>query len=280
MSLLGECGFCMKQSLLLVKSIIATCEQQYKLKYIKYYAKLHMQYCAVLSQQNKHTEALDHAKYGVRYIHRGLQETVKIAEHYASKNSVQTTLDTRYSTSINKKQASDNSFMQDLTTSLNNHNSDSTTIIELVATKILPVLYELIKRFVDLHDEPNNENFNSEPKPKISNSAIKKPNLNLQHLTGVLHCSDFVAMMNIGNIMQLTPMSIQDVMSNYDKEVELTREAMTEKVALLAAAYFCISTEKRFLQTSKLGKAATVDRQSEFWHAKALEIACCFLPPD
>jgi FlaA1/EpsC-like NDP-sugar epimerase len=64
----------------------------------------------------------------------------------------------------------------------------------------------------------------------------------------------------------------------------------TEKTVLQAIEkgtkkYFCVSTEMRFiLQSREQYLTSPIKRQreleSEFWHAKALEIACTFLPSE
>jgi hypothetical protein len=53
------------------------------------------------------------------------------------------------------------------------------------------------------------------------------------------------------------------------------------QVSILTVAYFCVSTEIRFIL--QLNEDENQDphhksQESEFWHAKALEIACTFLP--
>lgn len=53
-------------------------------------------------------------------------------------------------------------------------------------------------------------------------------------------------------------------------------------------SYFCISTEIRFIiqlkdeieKLKEFSDVATKNRESEHYHAKSLEIACCFLPSD
>jgi len=52
-------------------------------------------------------------------------------------------------------------------------------------------------------------------------------------------------------------------------------------------SYFCISTEIRFIIQLKeeIDQCKEFDpvvkaKESEYWHAKSLEIACCFLPSD
>ena len=55
----------------------------------------------------------------------------------------------------------------------------------------------------------------------------------------------------------------------------------------MIVAYFCVSTEIRFIIQLKdeLNKIPSFDigfktKESEYWHAKSLEIACTFLPSD
>jgi len=55
----------------------------------------------------------------------------------------------------------------------------------------------------------------------------------------------------------------------------------------MIVAYFCIATEIRFIIQLK-EEIATIpnfdidnkNKESEYWHAKSLEIACTFLPSD
>lgn len=49
----------------------------------------------------------------------------------------------------------------------------------------------------------------------------------------------------------------------------------------MAVAYFCYSTEIRFIIQMKedpMFETTFKQRESEFWHAKSLELACTFLP--
>jgi hypothetical protein len=68
-------------------------------------------------------------------------------------------------------------------------------------------------------------------------------------------------------------------------EHELARDSFLEKLSILTVSYFCMSTEMRFLlqlrgsymkEEIKKGK----ELESEYWHTKALEISCTFLPSE
>ena len=68
-------------------------------------------------------------------------------------------------------------------------------------------------------------------------------------------------------------------------ESELSRESFLEKLCILAVSYFCMSTEMRFLLHSRgkyLKPEVKEEREleSEYWHAKSLEMACTFLPSE
>ena len=53
--------------------------------------------------------------------------------------------------------------------------------------------------------------------------------------------------LNIGNIMQIQPISMKELLSSCRNETELSRDSFLEKLSLLSVAYFCVSTEMRFI---------------------------------
>jgi hypothetical protein len=78
---------------------------------------------------------------------------------------------------------------------------------------------------------------------------------------------------------------MRDLLTTSRNEVELSRDSFLEKISLLSVSYFCVSTEMRFLLLSREQYLSspvkrTREFESEFWHAKALEIACTFLPSE
>ena len=68
---------------------------------------------------------------------------------------------------------------------------------------------------------------------------------------GYLNQSEWMYLLNIGNIMQITPLTIHDLHSTSSIEVELARDSIIEKISYLAVSYFCVSTELRFLVNLK-----------------------------
>mmetsp|Transcript_2090 Transcript_2090/g.1510 ORF Transcript_2090/g.1510 Transcript_2090/m.1510 type:complete len:112 (-) Transcript_2090:23-358(-) len=81
--------------------------------------------------------------------------------------------------------------------------------------------------------------------------------------------------------MQLQAMNVRELLEVGKNEMELTRESFIAKVSFLAVSYFCYSTEIRFIlqmNEEPLWNQQQKHKESEFWHAKSLEIACTFLP--
>jgi len=90
---------------------------------------------------------------------------------------------------------------------------------------------------------------------------------NVKTLLGVKRLEDWVLNLNIGNVMHLSPLTLQEMNLHLDNSHELTRDAILEKVILLSISYFCIGTELRFLSTSKQKEQKTSysKDESEKW---------------
>ena len=110
---------------------------------------------------------------------------------------------------------------------------------------------------------------------------------------GVKEQDDWIFNLNIGNVMHLLPMSLEELNLHIDNSHELSRDAMLEKIILLSVSYFCVGTELRFLSTAKETKPTkhiygenpmkdekVTKADSEKWHAMALETSGTFLPSE
>lgn len=69
----------------------------------------------------------------------------------------------------------------------------------------------------------------------------------VQELLGTRRLEDWILSLNIGNVMHLSPLTLQEMNLHLDNSHELTRDAMLEKIILLCISYFCVGTELRFL---------------------------------
>jgi hypothetical protein len=106
--------------------------------------------------------------------------------------------------------------------------------------------------------------------------------LNVRNNLGVRHQDDWIFNLNIGNVMHLSSMNLEELSTKIDTTHELNRDAMLEKVVLLSVAYFCIATELRFISNKDSNmddsKKERLVRESEFWHNKSVRAGCHYLP--
>lgn len=78
-------------------------------------------------------------------------------------------------------------------------------------------------------------------------SSLPKLKDNVKTILGVKDSDDWIFSLNIGNVMHLLPMSIEELNLHIDNSHELSRDAMLEKIILISVSYFCVGTELRFL---------------------------------
>jgi hypothetical protein len=104
----------------------------------------------------------------------------------------------------------------------------------------------------------------------------------MKNILGYLNQNEWIYSLNIGNIMQVAPLTLQDFLSTNALVIELTREYVLEKICFLCVSYFCLGTEFRFLhQQNEVIQGVSFQRKdSEFWHGKAVELAISFLPSE
>ena len=80
-------------------------------------------------------------------------------------------------------------------------------------------------------------------------SALKQNNMfkiNVRNTLGVKDDHNWIYNLNIGNVMNLTPMNSDELNSQADIFQEISKDTMLEKVILYVVAYFCVGTEIRF----------------------------------
>jgi hypothetical protein len=98
----------------------------------------------------------------------------------------------------------------------------------------------------------------------------------MKSLLGFLNQNEWITNINIGNIMQIKPFKMKDLLMSQRNEQELSRESFLEKLTLLIVSYFCISTEMRFMVQSQNLPANSAEQ--EYYHVRALDISVAFLP--
>ena len=83
---------------------------------------------------------------------------------------------------------------------------------------------------------------------KVSSDLTYK--LNVRNILGLRHQEDWIYNLNIGNVMHLAAMSLDELNYPTDSSHELNKDSMLEKIILLCTSYFCLGTEFRFLSLS------------------------------
>jgi hypothetical protein len=73
----------------------------------------------------------------------------------------------------------------------------------------------------------------------------------MKNILGYLNQGEWTNKLSIGSIMQLKPLKIKYLIEEGKNELELTRDSFIRKTSSLAVAYFCYSTEIRFILQMK-----------------------------
>lgn len=101
-------------------------------------------------------------------------------------------------------------------------------MLERTAYRILPIIQEVASRMVKRSDQVEDK----ELLKRVEISELMKLKLNMKAVLGYLNQSEWLYLLNIGNIMQITPLTVHDLYSNTNFEIELTRDSILEKVGI------------------------------------------------
>jgi hypothetical protein len=74
-----------------------------------------------------------------------------------------------------------------------------------------------------------------------------KNNVDLRHILGFLNQTEWIQNLNIGNIMQIAPIRLDELTQTRRNEDCLARESFLDVISFLIVGYFCASTEIRFI---------------------------------
>lgn len=206
---------------------------------LRFCAKFHLQMCAAYSQNTNNKEALNHAKLAALICMDNISKTYHL---------------------FNQTKGA-----------LNNEEIYSKIFLEKVKENetIIISLYKYIIEIAKNFNTPVNMNMLTVDKISsfISNQIYK---VSTRNILGIIKSDDWLNQFNIGNIMFLCAMSYDDLDLDSDPKYELLRDAIIEKILMLTVGFFSISNELRFLHSNT--------DEGPYYHSKALEISCLYLP--
>ena len=249
---------------------------------LRFSAKFHLQMCAVLSQANRHTEALKHAKLAAMICEDNLIKTKILYDQIKNKNFI-------LEESIDKKSN------EETTENNNNEQNEEKTFNDKIQSTYI-IIYDLYSKIINFRNSKivieknlgteieNNKmknNYNSYLKYRKNEIfTYNKKSLLLKNIRNVIgndvKKNDWIQILSIGNIMYLTALNDEDLDLDSDPKYELLRDAILEKIIMLTVSYFCIATEMRLLSPDKEKYNKKIN--GEFYHYKAVSFATEYLP--
>ena len=245
---------------------------------LRYSAKFHLQMSAILSEANRHAESLKYARLASIICEDNIVKTNYLFHQ------------------IRDKQIK-NGF------SNNNNSEENSNLLNdkiKLNYKIINELYNLIinSRNYNTKNKPNsfsnnlvikNENNSEKNNNKFTNfnsylnyreSEINKYNrkisfLNkIRYIFGGINQEDWIQLLNIENILYLSPLNSEDLDLDSDSRFELLKDTILEKVVMLTVSYFCISREMKILCKEKNNKKVN----GEYFLNQAVELSSLFFP--
>jgi len=108
----------------------------------------------------------------------------------------------------------------------------------------------------------------------------KKSNYKIlqRNILGLKKVEDWINEINIGNIMHISPVYIDDLTPNDSIVNTFSMDSIFESIILFAVSYFSMSTENRFIHSKD--SAYQSKFATERWHRIAVEIVSKFLPSE
>ena len=255
---------------------------------LRFSAKFHLQMCGVLSQSNRHIEALKHAKLAGLICEDNLIKTYYLFIQMKLKNIF----------SLENKANNDNKKGNEECEGEENdlNNSEKLNLTQKIINDLFNRILNLRKHHYNMNIsiyknsniEKDNNNIYNKEKNICYNSYLKyrkneihkyQKNLtllnNIRNLFGTeIKNDDWIHLLNIGNIMYLSPLNDEDLELESDSKYELLRDAILEKIVMLSVSYFCIAIEMKQLSHEQNNKKIN----GEFFHYQAILFSNLYLP--
>ena len=245
---------------------------------LRFSAKFHLQMCAVLSQANRHVEALKHAKLAGLICEDNLIKTYYLFIQMKLKNIF--SLENKNSNSNNIQNNKEINEEDDF------NNAEKMKLTQNIINDLFYKITNLRKNYC--YNEKSNDNNDNIKENICFNSYLKyrkneihkyqKNGTLLNNIRNVFGAEtkkdDWIQLLNIGNIMYLSPLNDEDIILESDPKYELLRDAILEKVVMLTVSYFCIAMEMKKLSPEPNNKKTN----GEYFHYQAVYFSDLYLP--
>lgn len=216
-------------------SLEAALGERFKTK--TYEFRLNMQLCGMLSCAESHMAALMYSKAAARAAHALVTESLALCHRQLA-----------HLKALTAPQVKD-------------FDASLTLDPDLKATQDLSLSAKPILEYLDA-------------KMKGKATTDKPPKISTRSTLGVQRYTDWIYSIRVEDLMQLEPLTIQDIQTVGDPLMELSRDKLIEKVCKLVGAYYCVAKELRLSSGQSTAKA----REAQLWHYRSLEIAQELLP--
>ena len=246
---------------------------------LRFSAKFHLQMCAVLSQANKHIEALKHAKLARLICEDNLIKTYYLFIQMKLKNALSFENKSSNKANNNSKECEEE---DDL------NNSEKMKLTQKIIKDLFNKITNLRKYFYNMDNTSEKKNNNIKENSiffysylKYRKNEIHKYQKNIVLLNNIRNVfgdeiknDDWINLLNIGNIMYLSPLNEEDLALESDPKYELLRDSILEKVVMLTVSYFSIAMEMKQLSHDQNNKKLNGD----FFHYLAVFFSNLYLP--
>ena len=280
---------------------------------LRFCAKFHIQMSVVLSQAKRHVDSLFHAKLAAlicedniiktSYLYQVVKNDFKnnkIKENGSnnSLNIIKEQIKQNYKIIFELKKRIYN--LRNNSFHLNNNNKDKSpeqnkinkTKINSVYNNYFKYLKNLVTKISrNTSNEKNNINISNKNQRNVYNSykdfrkkqidIYMKDKMVINDINNIFEkkftqIDDWIKTLKIDTIIYLSPLNYDDLDLDSDAKYELLRDSLLEKVIMLSVAYYCLSSELRFLSKDKNNK----NTNGEYYLYNALYLSLLFLPPN
>ena len=243
---------------------------------LRFSAKFHLQMSAALSEINRHVDSLNHAKLGLLMCEDNLIKTnllfFKMKQNDFKDSVIELSVNNNKKNNLIEKITQNSKIIFDICNKIRNiHNKKNFNKAAM-------------KNFLfTLNEGTKNNNFSSYLNYRKSEiSKYQKNNVLFNNIkkyfeiqnNDINNDNDWINLINISNILYLSPLNYEDLDLESDPKYELLRDSILEKIIMLTIALLCVSTELKILSNNK----NDTKLNGEFFHYHCINFAYLFLP--